>query len=177
MKQTSEYKYIYLGIDLGISGGIAVIHEKGALLDYYPMPKDAPKIISALQETLEEYTETSNMIIVPVMEHVASRPGEGVSSVFKFGYHSGGIYYMLFAEHLKSPESILQPQRISPLLWKKYFGLIAPEKSNYDKKKLSVDYVRASYGLPLKYSQNGIADAILIAEYLRNEPNKIILGD
>lgn len=156
----------YIGIDLGISGGIAVINYAGTILNLYRMPKTPEEQISLLLTIVDQLTGP----IYIYMEQVSARPGEGVSSVHKFGYHCGGIYYTCMLLSIEN-DNVVAPTRISPTLWKKHFGLIDSTISKYEKKKLSVTYVNNIYNKSLKYSDNGLADAILIAEYARTEIN------
>ncbi len=158
-------KNIFIGIDIGKNGGIAMIDEDGALLLLKEMPdySEFPKFIL---DNITEYAEASNTNIECTMEHVGAMPGEGVSSVFKFGYGSGLIYgTMLMLSEIY--DTVLRPERITALLWKKMFGLVGHNLSKYEKKKISVDYVNKTYNKHLKYCQNGMADALLIAEYSR----------
>jgi crossover junction endodeoxyribonuclease RuvC len=161
----SPSKNIFIGIDIGKSGGVAIVDEEGKVLFLKPMP-DYQEFARLMLDALDEYVEASNVKIECTMEHVGAMPGEGVSSVFKFGYGSGLVYgTMILLSELYIP--LLMPERISPMLWKKMFGLLGKELSKYDKKKLSVDYVNKAYKMNLTYSKNGLADALLIAEYSR----------
>lgn len=161
----SHSKNLFIGIDIGKSGGVAIVDEEGEILFLKPMP-EYHEFARFMLNALDEYVESTNVIIECTMEHVGAMPGEGVSSVFKFGYGSGLIYgTMVMLSELHIP--VLMPERISPMLWKKMFGLLGKDLSKYDKKKLSVDYVNKKYKMNLTYSKNGLADALLIAEYSR----------
>lgn len=74
-----------LGIDPGISGGIAVIDERFNLVDCFHMPVieiDGKKKVDAgtLFKRLSEYE-----LALGVIEKVGTRPGEGVVGAFSFG--------------------------------------------------------------------------------------------
>ena len=75
-------KKIYIGIDPGQDGGIAVIDEeyKYAIADVYSN--------EALIETLE--TIPANKAVC-CLEKVHSMPGQGVKSMFSFGQNFGFI--------------------------------------------------------------------------------------
>lgn len=170
MKKIIDPHSVYFGVDLGKTGGLALIDAAGEILNCQGMPNTPESIINTTIEWIEELVDgDTDVKIYPIMEQVNAMPGEGVSSVFKFGYHCGGMFYMFEALRQKYPDNIMYAVRIAPILWKKKFGLINSELSKYEKKKLSVDYANELFNLSIKYSDNGIAEAILIAEYLRLE--------
>ena len=159
---------LYVGIDLGKTGGIAVVDGvDGKVLDLYDMPATELEIVTALHDTIKELREVGKQAIVIGMEQTSARPGEGVVSVRTFALNCGGVYYtcLLLSELYDN----ITVSRISPALWKKHFGLISPKASSWQRKKDSVDYVNTKFKMNLKYNKNGIADALLIAQYLRCE--------
>ena len=112
-----------IGIDPGLHGAVAVIDGSRVLL-----LEDLPVVQFSqgrtkyrvepvqLADWLSEYDGAS----LAVVEAVSSRPGEGVSSAFSFGYTSGVICGVLGA--LKIPI-----QRPMPSKWKRDMGL-GPDK-------------------------------------------------
>ncbi|MFA5453647.1 MAG: hypothetical protein WC248_08750 [Candidatus Methanomethylophilaceae archaeon] len=159
----------YLGIDLGKTGGLALLNSAGKIVTYEAMPETPEEIIKSLINlcswALEGEVQASVHI---VMESVSPRPEEGVVSVATFAKHCGGVYYTCIMIHL-TMDGVQFPSRIAPMLWKKTFGLIDSKASKYEKKKASVDFVNARYKQGFKYKDNGITDAILIAEHARLE--------
>jgi crossover junction endodeoxyribonuclease RuvC len=168
MKKIIDPHSIYFGVDLGKAGGLALIDADGEILDCQSMPDTPESIIKTIIEWTNEMIDSdADIKIYPIMEQVNAMPGEGVSSVFKFGYHCGGVFYMFETLRQMYPDNIMYAVRIAPILWKKKFKLINSELSKYEKKKASVDYANELFSLEIRYTDNGIAEAILIAEYLR----------
>lgn len=140
-----------LGIDPGLHGAIALIFSGGVSL--YDMPiyrkdkrshievEDLYKMLKCLRKECEHVT----------IENVHSMPGQGVSSVFKFGKGFGIIIGICTA--LK-----YDIQYVSPHVWKKYYGL-GKDKSQ------SVKLANDLYSLDIKKSKDGQAEALLIARY------------
>lgn len=88
----------YVGLDPGQSGGVAVLDKTGKIVLKEPMP-DLPKLCHLLEGNWPTHV---------FLEQVASRPGQGVSSVFKFGCHYGSLMGVLTA--LGLPHTLLRPQ-------------------------------------------------------------------
>ena len=85
-----------IGIDPGLSGGIAILQEK-RVLGLFDMPvmsegkKNKRQLNSAqLVNILKENIETKDEIAV-VVEQVNAMPGQGVTSMFNFGQTFGAI--------------------------------------------------------------------------------------
>lgn len=147
-----------IGIDPGKSGGIAVLSNDGTWYGGFRMPimkhgkRDLvniaaidKRIVSFAEETLE----TVNMI---VLEQVHAMPGQGVSSMFNFGRHTGAVEG--WAINMRCPMRWVTPQ-----MWKKFFSL---EKS----KTAALDRARLEFGennLWTVKANDGIAEAALIA--------------
>ena len=103
-----------IGIDPGLSGAVCVLDgDSVILLDDIPTVtfssgRTKNRVDGALlADILREYGGAR----LAVVERVSSRPGEGVSSAFSFGYTSGVILGVLGA--LKIP--VVTP---SPVTWK-----------------------------------------------------------
>src|ERR1039457_7267154 len=86
---------IIIGVDPGITGGIAVLDE-GQLIAVYDMPiravpykKKTRNVVDgkALYEIFRVHD--AHLIII---ESVTAMKGQGVTSMFNFGYSSGVIY-------------------------------------------------------------------------------------
>lgn len=145
-----------IGIDPGLHGAIAVIDGGRVLL-----LEDIPVVqFSAgrtkyrvepvqLAEMLREYSGAS----LAVVEQVSSRPGEGVSSAFSFGYTSGVILGVLGA--LKIPV-----KRPSPSVWKKAMKL-GPDKDLSRARAIEL-FTSVSAQLALK-KHHDRAEALLMA--------------
>ena len=147
-----------IGIDPGLSGAIAVIEGREVLL-----LEDIPTVTFSegrtksrvdaclLADILLEY-QGARMAVV---EKVSSRPGEGVSSAFSFGFTSGVILGVLGA--LKIP--VVQP---SPYVWKKALGL--GKDKDMSRARAIALYPAISDKLKLK-KHHDRAEAILMARW------------
>ena len=117
-----------IGIDPGLSGGIAILQEK-RVLGLFDMPvmsegkKNKRQLNSAqLVNILKENIETKDEIAV-VVEQVNAMPGQGVTSMFNFGQTFGAIKGVCAA--LKLPIFFVRPSK-----WKKHFELINSSKDS-----------------------------------------------
>lgn len=88
----------YIGIDPGASGGVVVLDKASRIVLKTPMP-DLPKLCHLLEGNWPTHV---------FLEQVASRPGQGVSSVFKFGCHYGSLMGVLTA--LGIAHTLVRPQ-------------------------------------------------------------------
>ena len=153
-----------LGIDPGLSGGIAIISgSQIELLETIPTEKKTGFIkrqvdAQKLSNILRVYPD-----LICYLEKVASRPGQGVSSVFSFGDTYGTIRGVLGA--LNIPIYYVSPQR-----WKKELKISSKE----DSLKASFDLF---LGLKFKKKDHNIAEALLIAYYGQKEREKDVKND
>ena len=150
-----------IGIDPGLSGGIAILKEK-RVLGLFDMPvmsegkKNKRQLNSAqLVNILKENIETKDEIAV-VVEQVNAMPGQGVTSMFNFGQTFGAIKGVCAA--LKLPIFFVRPSK-----WKKHFELINSSKDSSRTKVIEM-YPDLSNQLTKKKDVNK-SDAILIARF------------
>lgn len=162
---------IFVGIDPGLTGGIAALDEKGVPLfvgAFSPTKVenefDMHKLCDILTDLRCEVPHSNRMLIG--LEKVHAMPKQGVSSTFKFGSTFGKIQGILAAKHL--PFELVRPQE-----WMN--SMLAGEAKDLGKvraKNVShrlfpdVDF-RASARSTTVHS--GMADAILIAEFMRRK--------
>lgn len=152
---------IYIGIDPGLTGAIAVIWPSG-LVDIEDMP-----ILEVKKKQILNYPELARLLrnvtsfewgCMASIELVGAMPGQGVSSMFKFGQCYGAALASLAA--LEIPY-----QAITPQVWKKQFRLIGCEKDASRSRALEL-FPECAELLKLK-KHHGRADALLLAEYGR----------
>ena len=148
-----------IGIDPGLDGGIAILNGSHIeLLETVPTETkggfikrqvDAQKLINIIRV----YPDA-----VCYLERVASRPGQGVGSVFSFGDTYGAIRGVLAA--LNIPTYMVAPQ-----IWKKELKISSKEDS--------LKAIKDLYPL-LKWRKkdHNLAEAILIAMYGIKEREK-----
>ena len=142
----------YIGIDPGLSGGIAVIGDDG-IANAIPMPTTDRDILTALLK--------QDMSRFAMLERVHSMPGQGVASTFKFGQNFGALRMALIAAG--TPFETVLPQA-----WQREFGLVFPKKRGLTgTQKKNLHKARAQELFPTLTITHATADALLIAEYCR----------
>ena len=150
-----------IGIDPGLSGGIAVL-ENNKILNMFDMPvmaegkKNKRQLNSAQLVSLIKDNIKVNEEIVVVVEQVNAMPGQGVNSMFNFGQTFGAIKGVCAA--LELPIFFVRPSK-----WKKHFELINSSKDSSRTKAIEM-YPALSNQLAKKKDVNK-SDAILIARY------------
>ena len=142
---------VFVGVDPGKSGGFALIDTDNNSAVAYPW--DDTAFINAMRAVNPSGT-------MAYVEKVGAMPGQGVTSMFNFGHSAGFIHGVLSA--LNIPYQLVPPQR-----WKKEFSL-GPEKEKA---------IKACQGLfpnvnllptsRCRKPADGMAEALLIAEYAR----------
>jgi len=144
---------IYLGIDPGKNGGIAIVEHSGKASSM-----SMPETVLDLVEALASLERGSDGECFAVLEDVHSSPQMGVVSAFTFGRGFGHLEMALAA--LKIPHEKVRPQ-----VWQKSLGCL----SGGDKNKTKA---RAQSLFPQLKITHANADALLIAEYCRRTYNK-----
>ena len=150
-----------IGIDPGLSGGIAVL-ENNKVLSIFDMPvmsegkKNKRQLNSAQLATLIKENIKSNEEVAVIVEQVNAMPGQGVTSMFNFGQTFGAIKGICAA--LGLPIYFVRPAK-----WKKHFDLINSSKDASRTKTIEM-YPSLSNELAKKKDVNK-SDAILIAKY------------
>jgi len=152
---------IIIGIDPGLSGGIAVL-DNYKVLDLFDMPvmadgkKNKKQLNSALLAKLikESISNTSESAVI--VEQVNAMPGQGVTSMFNFGQTFGAIKGICAT--LELPIFFVRPSK-----WKKHFELINSSKDASRTKAIEM-YPHLAEKLSKKKDVNK-SDAILIARF------------
>ena len=153
-----------IGIDPGLSGGIAVLDDL-EIFDIFDMPimsegkKNKNQLNSAqLVNIIKKHVLKKENTFV-IVEQVSAMPGQGVTSMFNFGQTFGSIKGICAA--LGLPIFYVRPAK-----WKKHFELINSSKDASRTKVIEM-YPSISSRLTKKKDVNK-ADAILIARYFRD---------
>ena len=150
-----------IGIDPGLSGAIAVMHNK-KVINMYDMPVmaegkknkrqlNSSQLVNIIKENINEDEDT-----IVVVEQVNAMPGQGVTSMFNFGQTFGAIKGVCAA--LKLPIFFVRPSK-----WKKHFELINSSKDASRTKVIEM-YPALSSQLAKKRDVNK-SDAVLIAKF------------
>ena len=154
-----EDTIVILGIDPGLDGGIAILSGSHIeLLETIPTQTKGGFIkrqvdAQKLSNILRVYPD-----IVCYLEGVASRPGQGVASVFSFGDTYGAIRGVLGALNIPT-------YTVTPSKWKKELKISSKE----DSLKASFDLFK----VPLKKKDHNLAEALLIAWYGQKERENV----
>ena len=152
-----------IGIDPGLSGGIAILDDL-KVFDFFDMPimsegkKNKNQLNSAqLVNIIKKHIVSGNTFVI--VEQVSAMPGQGVTSMFNFGQTFGSIKGICAALNL--PIFYVRPAK-----WKKHFELINSSKDASRTKVIEM-YPSISDRLSRKKDVNK-ADAILIGRYFRD---------
>jgi hypothetical protein len=144
---------LFLGIDPGHLGGLAVLERVGLVLDASRMPET--------EKDLSDYVqEFGGRIRKAVIEAVHSMPGQGVSSSFKFGMSYGALRMVLIA-HAVSFEAV------PPQTWQKSMHCTVQGRTSVTDSKTAKKNgtkARAQELFPGQKVTHAIADALLLAE-------------
>jgi crossover junction endodeoxyribonuclease RuvC len=145
-----------IGIDPGQSGAIALYWPREVRVEIHDMPMVAnsqngkPELdYGAVIDLLREDGA------VAWLEQVASRPGQGVSSVFRFGMMFGGL--QACAAAAKTPLRLVTPGK-----WKKALGLCAEKGAARQLAMQRLPHVADHFR---RVKDDGRAEAALIALY------------
>lgn len=136
-----------IGVDPGKKGGIGIIHH---IVQTYPYDDFTLDFLCKMRPDA-----------VVFVESVHSMPGQGVKSMFNFGYSAGKIEGILMGNEMTY--NYVRPQE-----WKKEFSLIGKDKSaSIEKCKEIFGDVDLKRTARCRKEDDGMAEALLIAEYGR----------
>ena len=151
-----------IGIDVGGKGGICFLNGNGGIIKLVTMPtngtKASPPDIFKLIKSMYEKGNTFGFI-----EKAQAMPKQGVSSMFSYGYHAGGLEMIFIA--LGIPYELVPPRT-----WQKTM-FIGTEAKLPSKVRAYAAASRLAPSLDFKASErckkahDGKVDAYLIATY------------
>ena len=150
-----------LGIDPGQKGGCALI-KNGELMELYPFTKDRFENVLLLKSVLDAHRDDKLFVFI---EEGHAFKGQGVNSVFSFGFFHGMIYGVFAYEASFA--------YVKPRDWQKFHGLNKKRTKKdrnawrRERKKMSVQKAKELYPNWAGKIKNhdGMAEAILIARY------------
>lgn len=138
-----------IGIDPGQSGGISVIADNGnGVLQsvVHKMPETLVDIVYLLREIRAQWGEPHVFI-----ERVGAMPKQGVSSTWKFAFHTGSLMGVIAGLGLEVTQ-------VRPMDWQKTLGCLTGGDKNISKN-------RAQQLFPHLKIIHATADALLIGKY------------
>ena len=145
---------IYIGVDPGKNGGIAIIDSDGVIA----FPFSEERLLIELDGIAQEYE------CICYLEHVHAMPKQGVSSTFNFGMNFGFIQGVLKAYAI--PYELVTPQK-----WKKEFSCTSDKNTSIEVCKRLFPGVNLKATERCRKDHDGMAEALLIAEYGRRHYN------
>lgn len=139
----------FIGIDPGKGGAIAVISDDKTVIATATFSEEAYRAI---------VSENRNSFAV--VEDVHAMPKQGVTSMFNFGYNKGWIMGLLYA-------NLVSVELVSPQKWKKIFSLNGEKQKSIERAKQLFPCVSLLATPRCKKAHDGLAEALLMAEYAR----------
>jgi crossover junction endodeoxyribonuclease RuvC len=143
---------IYVGIDPGKSGALAVLYPDG---EVKTLPFSQASYVVALNE-LRDHD------VVCCLEKVGAMPGQGVVSMFNFGHNLGFIEGVLQA-------NLIAYQLVPPQTWKKEFSLTSDKAKSIEVCQKLFPKANLLATERSRKPSDGIAEAVLMAEYARRK--------
>jgi crossover junction endodeoxyribonuclease RuvC len=155
----------FLGADPGIDGAIALYFPDApgqlAVRDM-PAMKVGPKRRIDLWSLAEQFRKwAADYDVRATVENVHAMPGQGVTSMFSFGYSTGSLQQALASA--KIPFTLVQPAT-----WKALYGLRGGAENKAASVAKAVDLFPAHRELffgPKGGGKDGRAEAALLAHY------------
>ncbi len=137
---------LYMGIDPGYSGAIAVVNEIGALV--------CTQRLSETEHDISNFMMGKQLSVeLAILERVSAMPRQGVSSTFKFGTSYGFCRALLVCNRFRFEVA-------TPAVWQRKLGCLSKGDKNVTKSA-------AQRLFPEERVVHATADAMLIAEYAR----------
>ena len=150
---------IYIGIDPGKNGGIAFIDIRPEFVT--PLVKT---YCYSDEELISLCSDFKDFRVVCFLEQVHAMPKQGVSSTFNFGMNFGFIQGVLKAYAI--PYELVTPQK-----WKKEFSCTSDKNTSIEVCKRLFPNVNLKATDRCRKDHDGLAEALLIAEYGRRHYN------
>lgn len=144
-----------LAIDPGVKGALAILDTDTGVLEVMDMPVVAGAVEPVQLAAIFFVWRPDRAII----EKVASRPGQGVASVFSFGASYGAALGVIAA--LKIPLA-----RVSPSTWKAHHGLSADKEKS---RAMAIATWPGEFERFKRKMDEGRAEAALLALYLDHQ--------
>ena len=147
----------FIGIDPGKSGAMAIIHVGNTgVLSVTITPFDEERYIRELKEI---HINTGDKCVA-CLERVGAMPNQGVKSMFTFGTNYGFIQGLLAMKRI--PYETIPPQK-----WKKEYSLGKDKSASVATAKKLFPDVSLLPTDKSKKENDGMAEALLMAEYAR----------
>ena len=145
---------IYIGIDPGKNGGIAILSDT--------IPDVTVRVFSEdeLLHICKTFRKTFSEDCKCVLEKVNAMPNQGVVSMFNFGQNYGFIQGVLKAYEI--PYELVTPQK-----WKKEFSCTSDKNTSIEVCKRLFPGVNLKATDRCRKDHDGMAEALLLACYAK----------
>lgn len=147
----------YLGCDPGKEGGLALIIPGSC-----PFALRMPETERDLWDSIRDISKLCDGNVIAAIEQVHSMPRQGVASTFTFGRGYGGLRMAILAAGIPFVD-------VTPQKWQKAIGCLTGGDKKVSLAKAQQLFPTAEWKGTQKYKL-AIADALLIAEWLRQQP-------
>lgn len=158
----------FLGIDPGLSGALAFYDPRTNQLEVFDMPtytitsggKQRRRIdLHQLVRTVRIFAPHTEHAII---EEVGAMPGQGVTSMFSFGFSAGAVQMAVVASSIRF-------EMVTPRVWKGAMKL----KTNKDESRRLASRLMPKHSELWKLvKHDGRAEAALLAYYLAERNQK-----
>lgn len=142
---------IYIGIDPGKDGAMAFLWNHEETPEIWPFHAETYKSV---------FTRWKGDAMRCCMERAGAMPGQGVTSMFKFGENYGFIQGLLAAYSIPY-------ETITPRKWKKEFQITADKNTSISVCRRLFPAVSLRRTRRCQKDHDGMAEALLLAEYAR----------
>ena len=164
--ETNEIQGLFLGIDPGMNGGIALIDTRARVHTVMAMPRTESDVWTELKTLMNSFSNTvpnlrtNQQSVRGMIEKVHSMPGQGVASAFKFGMGYGGLRMALNALYVPYED-------VTPQSWMKTLEI--PRKRKTESQSQWKNRLKgiAQQLFPDTEINLKTADALLVAEVCR----------
>lgn len=151
---------MYLGVDPGKSGGLALLRQDGSVATALAMPQTERDLLDVVAD-LDRFSDpTDSGPVHAALERVSASPQMGVVSAFTFGRGYGALLMALTAARI--PFDL-----VSPRTWQPYMGVVYAGRAKQGGRDKNISKRRAQQCWPMMKITHAIADALLLAEFCR----------
>jgi crossover junction endodeoxyribonuclease RuvC len=155
----------FIGVDPGLSGAIAILHDGGyAVYDIPTMSKGSGTVKTEINARgmADIFRKQVNSSPIAALERVNAMPGQGVASVFSLGDSFGVCRAVLACQSIPTIY-------ITPTEWKKHYKLTS------DKEEARAMAIKLFPHAELHLKKHiDRAEALLIANYIREKHDQAV---
>lgn len=164
---------VFIGIDPGKSGGLAAVYAEH---DHPPIARPMPVLANGSIDGLAVYAWLNGLAHVydldeaprvrAFVEKAQAMPKQGVRAVFNYGRGYGVVLGALEIAGIPFEER-------SSLTWKRHFSLVKKSKrASVEIAEKLFPTIRSAFYGPKGGIRDGMAEALLMAEYLRRKETR-----